>query len=350
MDTHVVEAFNRWFAANAFRTDLCRALAILSLVLIGLLVVLAWSTPRSNSPIGRSELLLGLVAAVGALLLNLALGHLYYRARPFLVLDVRPLLPQAVDSSLFSDHLAVAGAAAAALVVARRTFGWLAVGFTLLLAVGRIGGGVQYPSDCLVGLTVGAACFLVLLPSRGPVSRAIGAAYPGTGSPEPKPEHDFAHRHRRGISIAVAIVVFGTGYGIRAIQDHGWRSAALRAEGMLQANSAPAPPGEYQTIPIATIAGGKSRATYATVVGDVSQVSHELDGDYHIRVEGTGAFLVLEIMPEFPLDPPHVGQQITAWGVIRHDGLHNWWELHPLVGWQPGNVAGLPGTGTGSSD
>jgi undecaprenyl-diphosphatase len=350
MDTHLVETLNRWFASNAFRADLCRALAIVPLVLIGVLVVLAWSTPRSNSPVGRSELLLGLVAAVGALLLNLALGHLYYRARPFLVLDVRPLLPQAVDSSLFSDHLAVAGAAAAALLVARRTFGWLAVGVTLLLAIGRIGGGVQYPSDCLVGLAVGAVCFVVLLPSRGPVSRAIGAAYPGTGSPEPKAEHDFAHRHRRGISIAVAIVVFGTGYGIRAIQDHGWRSAALRAEGMLQANSAPAPPGEYQTIPIATIAAGKSRATYATVVGDVSQVSHELDGDYHIRIEGTGAFLVLEIMPEFPLDPPHVGQQITAWGVIRHDGLHNWWELHPLVGWQPGNVAGPPGTGTGSSD
>ena len=37
-------------------------------------------------------------------------------------------------------------------------------------------------------------------------------------------------------------------------------------------------------------------------------------------------------------------------GRDRHDGLHNWWELHPLVGWQPGNVAAPPGTGTGSSD
>ena len=350
MDTTLVETLNRWFTANAFRADLCRTLAIVPLLLVGVLVVLAWSTPRSNSPVGRSELLLGLVAAIGALLLNLALGHLYYRARPFLVLDVRPLLPEAVDSSLFSDHLAVAGAAVAALVVARRTFGWLALGFGFLLAIGRIGGGVQYPSDCLVGLAVGAVCLLVLLPARGPVSRAIAAAYPGTGSPEDKPEHDLAHRHRRGIAIAFAVVVFGTGYGIRAIQDHGWKSAALRAEGMLQANSAPAPPAGYQTIPIATIAAGESRATYATVVGDVSQVSHELDGDYHIRVEGGGAFLVLEIQPEFPIVPPHVGQQITAWGVVRHDGLHNWWELHPLIGWQPGNVTASPVTGTGGSD
>jgi hypothetical protein len=119
-----------------------------------------------------------------------------------------------------------------------------------------------------------------------------------------KPEHAFTHRHRRGISIAAAFLVFGAGYGIRAIQDHGWKAAALRAEAMLQANSAPAPPPTYATVPIHTIAAGGSRATYATVVGDVTQVSNELDGDYHIRVEGHGAFLVLEIMPEFPLASP----------------------------------------------
>jgi membrane-associated phospholipid phosphatase len=350
MDSRLVETLNRWFAANAFRADLSRALAILPLVLIGALVVVAWSTPRSNSPKGRSELLLGIIATVGALLLNLALGHLYYRARPFLVLDVRPLLPEAVDSSLFSDHLAVAGASITALFVARRTFGWIALGLGVLLAIGRMGAGVQYPSDCLVGAAVGAGCFLVLLPLRGPVSRALAAAYPGTGEPEIKPEHAFAHRHRRGIWIALVFLIFGAGFGIRAIQDHGWKSAALRAQAALHASSAPVPPAEYATIPIQTIAAGQSRATYATVVGDVTQVSHELDGDYHIRVQTQGAFLVLEIMPEFPLVSPHIGEQITAWGVVRHDGLHNWWELHPLIGWEPGNVAGPPGTGTGSAD
>jgi hypothetical protein len=78
MDTNLVENLNRWFAAYALRADLARALAIVPLVLIGVLVVIAWSTPRSNSPKGRSELLLGILAAVGALLLNLALGRLYY--------------------------------------------------------------------------------------------------------------------------------------------------------------------------------------------------------------------------------------------------------------------------------
>jgi membrane-associated phospholipid phosphatase len=350
MDSRLVEALNRWFTANAIGADLSRALAVVPLAVIGLLVVFAWSRHPSNAPIGRAELLIGVMAAVGALLLNLALGHLYYRARPFLVLDVRPLLPQAVDSSLFSDHLAVTGAAVAALLAARRTFGWIALGLGVVLAIGRVGTGVQYPSDCLIGVAVGAGCFLVLLPLRSPVSRAIAAAYPGTGDPELKPEHVFTHQHRRGIAIALALLVFAIGYGIRAIQDQGWKSAALRAQAALHAGSAHAPPAEYATILIQTIAAGKSRATHAAVVGDVTQVSHELDGDYHIRVEGQGAFLVLEIMPEFPIAPPHTGQQITAWGVVRHDGLHNWWELHPLVGWQPGNVAAPPGTGTGGGD
>src|SRR4051794_21287923 len=115
MDAHLVEALNRWFAASAVRADLSRALAIVPLAGIALLVVLAWSRPPSNSPVGRAGLLTGVVAAAGALLLNLALGHLYFRARPFLVLDVRPLLPEAADSSLFSDQLAVAGALVAAL-------------------------------------------------------------------------------------------------------------------------------------------------------------------------------------------------------------------------------------------
>src|SRR5439155_22023734 len=177
-------------------------------------------------------------------------------ARPFLVLNVHPLLPEAVDSSLFSDHLAVAGAMIAALLVARRSFGRIALGLGVLLGLGRIGAGVQYPSDCLVGVAVGAGCFLLLLPLGGPVSRAIAAAYPGRGSPEIRSEHAFARRHRRGIAIALALVLFGAGYGIRAIQDHGWKSAALRAQAALHASSAPVPPAEYATIPIQTIAAG----------------------------------------------------------------------------------------------
>ena len=33
--------------------------------------------------------------------------------------------------------------------------------------------------------------------------------------------------------------------------------------------------------------------------------------------------------------------------MVRHDGLHNWWELHPLVDWQQGDIARSTGHGLG---
>src|SRR5712691_4326275 len=239
MDARTVEALNRWFAANALRADIGRIFAIAPLAAIALVVVISWMTAPSNAPDRRAALTIGALAAVGALLLNVGLGHLYYRPRPFLALSVHPLLPQAVDSSLFSDHLAVAGAATVGLLLARRSLGWIALGLTVLLAVGRVGAAVQYPSDCLVGAVVGAACFLVLFPLRGSISRVLAVASPGIGVAEPKPEHAFVHRHRRGIAAALAVVLVGLAYGVRAIQDHGWKTAALRAEAMLRTYSGP---------------------------------------------------------------------------------------------------------------
>src|SRR6266700_3230074 len=100
--------------------SLDRLLALTPLLVIVGVVVLAWLADWGRAPDRRAILVIGGLGALAALTLNVALGHLYYRPRPFLVLPVRALLPQAPDSSLYSDHLAVAGALCAALLVARR--------------------------------------------------------------------------------------------------------------------------------------------------------------------------------------------------------------------------------------
>jgi len=82
--------------------------------------------------------------------------------------------------------------------------------------------------------------------------------------------------------------------------------------------------------PVATRPGLKQFA--------VTPVPSSEGNDIAKGVEAGGSFIVVEIIPEFPLASPHVGQRITAWGIVRHDGLHNWWELHPLIGWDPGDV------------
>lgn len=351
MDERIVRSLNGWFSATSFRADLDRFLALAPLVAIIGLVIVAWLADWGRAPDRRAILVVGVLGTIVALALNVALGHLYYRPRPFLVLPVHALLPHPSDSSLYSDHLAIAGALTGALLVARRRLGAFSFLLAVLLAIGRVGAAVHFASDVLVGFTVGALSFAILLPARRPIGQfvAVMSSAETTVISRERQEGNFLFRHGPVVAVAVLVAAIGLGYGVRALQDHGRIEAGSRAEAELLRPPGAAPPAEFAGTSIATIAGGGYRATHASVAGDVTQATRELDGDIHIRIEASGAFIVAEIIPELPIDPPHIGQHITAWGIVRHDGLHNWWELHPLVGWEPGDVIqpSSPGPGTG---
>ncbi|TMK45999.1 MAG: phosphatase PAP2 family protein [Actinobacteria bacterium] len=351
MDERIVRSLNGWFSATSFRADLARFLALAPLVAVVGLVVLAWLADWGRAPDRRAILIVGALGAILALALNVALGHLYFRPRPFLVLSVHALLPHPSDSSLYSDQLAIAGALTGALFAARRWLGAVSFLLAVLLAIGRVGAAVHFPSDVVVGFGIGAVSFAILLPARRPIGRlvAVMSSAEATVIRRERQEGNFLFRHGPVVAVSVLVAVAGLGYGMRALQDHGRIEAGSRAEAELLGPREAVPPVEFAGTSIATIAGGRYSATHASVVGDVTEVTRELDGDIHIRVEGSGAFIVAEIIPELPIDPPHVGQQITAWGIVRHDGLHNWWELHPLIGWEPGDVVqpSSPGPGTG---
>ena len=351
MDESILHALNDWFAASTFRSDLARFLAIAPLVAIVGLWLIAWFADWGRRPDRRAILVIGALAALLALVINLALGHLYYRPRPYVVLSVHTLLPRAADSSLFSDHVAAAGALTAALLITRRWAGLAAAGLALLLAVGRVGAAVHYPSDVLVGVVVGAAAFAVLIPLRHVVARfvAVASAAETAVTPRKRAEQNLLFRHGPVVATGILVVTAGLAYGVRALQDHGRIEAGARAESRLQITPGARPPSEFSGTPVSTIASGSFTATHAAAAGQVTQVTRELDGDIHIRLESAGAFIVLEIIPELPMSPPRIGEDITAWGIVRHDGLHNWWELHPLIGWAPGDVTvpGSPQNGSG---
>lgn len=351
MDRSLVESLNRWFSATGFRADLDRFLALAPLVVIAGLIVLAWVADWGREPERRAVLVVGALGALLAYVLNVGLGHVFYRPRPFLVLHVHALLPQVPDSSLFSDQMAFAGGLTAALLVARRWFGVLAVVMAVSLGTARVGAGVHYPSDAAVGFLAGAVCFGLLLPLRRPVGRLVHAMATGEAraAGRPQGESRFLLRHGPLVTAAPLALVAGAGYGVRALQDHGKIEAASRQEALLRRTPDRVPPDAFPGASLENIAEGRYKATHAAVTGDVSQVTRELDGDIHIRIQAGGAFIVAEIIPELPFAPPHIGQIVTVWGIVRHDGFHNWWELHPLVGWQPGDVLrpGSPGPGTG---
>ncbi len=89
----------------------------------------------------------------------------------------------------------------------------------------------------------------------------------------------------------------------------------------------------YRRTTIGTLAAGKFLTAHARVSGQVVRVSKEADGDIHIRLSDDQAFIICEIIPELPIAPPKKASKITAWGIVRYDGEHKWWELHPLIGW-----------------
>lgn len=81
-----------------------------------------------------------------------------------------------------------------------------------------------------------------------------------------------------------------------------------------------------------------SQKTKVAVEGIVDKIAKQPDGDYHIimRPENipVGLYLVTEAIPEIKLPLPKEGDHIKIWGIVRFDILHNWWELHPVIGWE----------------
>ena len=85
------------------------------------------------------------------------------------------------------------------------------------------------------------------------------------------------------------------------------------------------------------IANGSTK-TKVAVEGVVDKITHEPDGDYHIIIKSSYVswpVLVTETIPEIKdLPLPKEGDHIKIWGITRFDEPHNWWELHPVIGWE----------------
>jgi undecaprenyl-diphosphatase len=111
---------------------------------------------------------LGLLAAK-------VISELVDRARPFVAEphQVHLFAAHAADPGFPSDHATAAFAIAVAILLRKRTWGWVALAFATVLAIGRVGLGVHYPSDVIAGAALGAAAALLLWtpPLRARVDR-----------------------------------------------------------------------------------------------------------------------------------------------------------------------------------
>lgn len=85
-----------------------------------------------------------------------------YRSRPFLVLDVQPLIDHSQSGSFPSGHAAAFFALALAVFYFNRKWGcWIFV-LSLFMGLARIFVGVHWPSDILAGVLIGLASVLII--------------------------------------------------------------------------------------------------------------------------------------------------------------------------------------------
>lgn len=154
----------RWVTDLAQRTpqpvdDAVRFFSDYGVGLFAVLMLVAWWRARSGDAVRMAMALSVPVAVVVAYLANDVVKSLFDEQRPCQTLHTVTVeaCPALGDWSFPSNHAAIAGAAAVALLIAsRRPAGWLALPPALLMAASRVWIGVHYPHDVLVGLLTGA--------------------------------------------------------------------------------------------------------------------------------------------------------------------------------------------------
>lgn len=96
------------------------------------------------------------LSMVGAYVINMGIGALYFRARPFVALHIQPVAYAITsDKSFPSDHTALSFVIATMIFLHAKKSGIYAFVLAGLIGISRVIGGVHYPTDIMGGAVVG---------------------------------------------------------------------------------------------------------------------------------------------------------------------------------------------------
>lgn len=175
MDTGIYLAVNGLAGRNGVLDHLLAWGATALPFVMLLIIAAAWFWPGSAFERGQRQRLAvyAVVAAVIALAIGEAIGHVWFRQRPFVSLPAHLLLAHAADASFPSSHAVAAFALATPYLLARRRLGWLLLACAALTALARVATGVHYPSDVLGGALLGIAVAAAVWLGRDWIERPI---------------------------------------------------------------------------------------------------------------------------------------------------------------------------------
>jgi membrane-associated phospholipid phosphatase len=145
--------------------DVVEVFSTLCVPLFAVAVLLLWLGDRPGGPLRWRLATTSALAAAGlGLLLDQAIGHIWFRERPFTAhpADTVLLTSPTTDPSFPSDHSTAAFAIAFAVLFVSRRAGAVFLAGAVAVAVSRILVGAHYPGDVLAGALVGLASALAV--------------------------------------------------------------------------------------------------------------------------------------------------------------------------------------------
>jgi undecaprenyl-diphosphatase len=179
-DKHWFHIVNGWTQISPVLNDLGKVLAKFAPEIWLVVFVLLWFWPPRVQSQTRKAVVYAVVAGVLALVINVIIGHFFYRPRPFVYepLLVHQLLQHKPDTSFPSDHAAGSFAFAVGLFYAsKKREGIFGLIFAAAIAVARVFVGLHWPTDVLAGAAIGVISGLIVLALRRQLEWLVNLGY-----------------------------------------------------------------------------------------------------------------------------------------------------------------------------
>lgn len=157
LDLSFFTAINNLAGHNKLLDVLMIGLAKWGIVIYGgiLLYLFFASQEDHNSRQNQQAVFRATIAGFLALGVNLVIGSVFFRPRPFVGHHVHLLIDHPADSSFPSDHAAGASGISFSLIKQKYFLGKLLTCFTILMLFARVYVGVHYPLDVMGGMAIG---------------------------------------------------------------------------------------------------------------------------------------------------------------------------------------------------